>query len=805
MKKRTVLKKAAAFLLAAGLLVSGIPTGVLAGEAQTEEEQISEQQEAAEPQTKEGVTLDSGEPETALADSEGTAVSSEAENSGGAEASSEAESAEGAGAASDAEEAEGADGSPDAEDPESADSSAEAEVSGSAEATVEPENPEEAEVTAEAEDPEEDAAGSEEEEAPRLTYQAHVQNYGWMDPVSDGYAGTEGEALRMEAVRIKIEGTSLTGDVEYRAHVQDYGWMDPATDNGLAGTTAEKKRMEAIQIRLTGELAEKYDIYYRVHVQYFGWLGWAKNWEKAGSSHYAYRMEAIEICLVAKGGQVPGSTGDSYRYPMVQYQAHVQDYGWMGWVTDGATAGTTGKTKRMEAIQIRLPEQPCSGSVEYRAHVQNEGWQGWKSNGALGGTSGKKLRMEAVEIRLTGEMAQNYDIYYRAHVSNFGWLGWAKNGEKAGSESYALQMEALEIRLVEKGGEAPGAAGDSYRCPPVIQSQVHAQDYGWMSWVSSGASAATAGTTGQSKRLEAIRIQIPDQQYSGEIQYRAHVQDIGWQDWVSSGELSGTTAQGKRMEAIQIRLTGELAEHYDVYYRTHVQSYGWLGWAKNGASAGTAKQAYRMEAIQIRLQHKEAAAPGSSSGAFKDGKNGWYYENGFKFYYKNNVKQTDVRSLIGAQSSYVIRINKAQSCVTVYAKDGNNGYIIPAVAFACSPGSATPIGTFRTSNVKHRWHYLFGSRGQWTTQITGDILFHSLPYTTFDNRTMFPGEYNKLGSWASAGCVRLRAIDAKWIYDNIPAGTQVTIYNSSDPGPLGKPVYAKIPADQRWDPTDPYL
>ena len=285
----------------------------------------------------------------------------------------------------------------------------------------------------------------------------------------------------MEAVRIKIEGTSLTGDVEYRAHVQDYGWMDPATDNGLAGTTAEKKRMEAIQIRLTGELAEKYDIYFRVHVQYFGWLGWAKNWEKAGSSHYAYRMEAIEICLVAKGGQMPGSTGDSYRYPMVQYQAHVQDYGWMGWVTDGATAGTTGKTKRMEAIQIRLPEQPCSGSVEYRAHVQNEGWQGWKSNGALGGTSGKKLRMEAVEIRLTGEMAQNYDIYYRAHVSNFGWLGWAKNGEKAGSESYALQMEALEIRLVEKGGEAPGAAGiptavrrsSSIRCMRRIMAGCH--------------------------------------------------------------------------------------------------------------------------------------------------------------------------------------------------------------------------------------------------------------------------------------------------------------------------------------------
>ena len=191
-------------------------------------------------------------------------------------------------------------------------------------------------------------------------------------------------------------------------------------------------------------------------------------------------------------------------------------------------------------------------------------------------------------------------------------------------------------------------------------------------------------------------------------------------------------------------------------------------------------------------------------GSFKDGKNGWFYEDGYKFYYSNNIKLTDVRGIIGWQSSYMIKVNKAQSCVTVYAKDGNNGYIIPVVAFACSPGAATPLGIFYTG-VKHRWHQLFGSRGQWTTEIEGDILFHSVPYTDYNNRTMIPGEYNKLGTWASAGCVRLRAGDAKWIYDNCASGTQVAIYNDSDPGPLGKPVYAKIPYEQRWDPTDPYL
>lgn len=184
-------------------------------------------------------------------------------------------------------------------------------------------------------------------------------------------------------------------------------------------------------------------------------------------------------------------------------------------------------------------------------------------------------------------------------------------------------------------------------------------------------------------------------------------------------------------------------------------------------------------------------------------KNGWYYENGYKFYYQDNEKVEDVRAIIGTQSSYEIRVNKQMSCVTVYAKDGNNGYIIPVVAFACSPGSDTPTGTFYTQN-KYRWHHLYGADGQFCTRITGHVLFHSPPYSSFDNHTLWPKEYNRLGTWASAGCVRLRSGDAKWIYDNCSLQTKVVIYNSSVAGPFSKPVYEKIPLSQTWDPTDPY-
>ncbi len=36
------------------------------------------------------------------------------------------------------------------------------------------------------------------------------------------------------------------------------------------------------------------------------------------------------------------------------YRAYVQDYGWLGWASDGARAGTTGIGYRVEALQVRV-------------------------------------------------------------------------------------------------------------------------------------------------------------------------------------------------------------------------------------------------------------------------------------------------------------------------------------------------------------------------------------------------------------------------------------------------------------------
>lgn len=200
---------------------------------------------------------------------------------------------------------------------------------------------------------------------------------------------------------------------------------------------------------------------------------------------------------------------------------------------------------------------------------------------------------------------------------------------------------------------------------------------------------------------------------------------------------------------------------------------------------------------------------GVFSNIYQKRKAGWRYGTydgeKVKYYYNaDGEKVRDVSNLIGKQKSYVIKVNKQRATVTVYAKDGDNGYIIPVKAFVCSPGYTTPEGTFYTPQ-KIRWHELMGPCwGQWNTRITGSFLFHSVFYNSYhNNMALSVSAYNKLGTICSHGCVRLRAGDAKWIYDKCDLGTKVIIYNSSMSGPFGKPTADTLPYWHTWDPTDP--
>lgn len=296
--------------------------------------------------------------------------------------------------------------------------------------------------------------------SPSISYQTHVQDYGWQSWKLNGeVSGTVGQSKRLEGINIKL--SNINGSIEYKTHVQDIGWQDWKSNGQMSGTSGQSKRLEAIQIKLSGEVANQYDIYYRVHAQDYGWLDWAKNGESAGTEGYSKRLEGIQIVLVKKGESAPGSTSKPFICKMIKYQTHVQNIGWQGEKADGEMSGTTGQSLRLEAIKIQLSGS-IDGGIVYKTHVQDYGWQNFVANGQASGTSGQSKRLEAIQMQLTGNAMNQYDLYYRVHAQNFGWLGWAKNGESAGTAGYSYRLEGIQIVLVPKGGNAPGSTSKHY-------------------------------------------------------------------------------------------------------------------------------------------------------------------------------------------------------------------------------------------------------------------------------------------------------------------------------------------------------
>lgn len=274
---------------------------------------------------------------------------------------------------------------------------------------------------------------------PSICYTTHIQDIGWQNQVKDGeMAGTEGQAKRLEAIKITLKDLSGV-KIKYQTHIQDIGWQDWKYDGTLAGTEGQSKRLEAIRIEL--EENDKYSIMYRVHIQDIGWQDWRYDGEKAGTEGQSKRLEAIQIKIVEKQTSISAN-----------YSVHVQDIGWQNWKTEEKIAGTEGQSKRLEAIKIELLTNIKNLKLKYRVHIQDIGWQDWKDSEEMAGTEGQSKRLEAIQIKL--ENTQDYSIEYRVHVQDIGWQDWVKDGEISGTEGQLKRLEAIQIRIISKENDS---------------------------------------------------------------------------------------------------------------------------------------------------------------------------------------------------------------------------------------------------------------------------------------------------------------------------------------------------------------
>ena len=345
--------------------------------------------------------------------------------------------------------------------------------------------------------------------------------------------------------------------------------------------------------------------------------------------------------------------------------------------------------------------------------------------------------------------------------------------------------------------------------------------------------------------ISAFAMDLKNFEGIGGVSYRAYTNTGGYLWWYHDGIQTGVVGSGSWVEAIQIQLSGQAEKMYDVYYSVTSSGQGKMGYAKNGEVAGTVDIGEKILSIEVVLVPKGSAGPQSAAPRYKsaasgrlsvaenatvmfneDGsvyngwlsddfvryyfengyaKTGWQYIDGYKFYFDSCGRLVqDVDSLIGKQSDYLLKVNKTLNCLTVYAKDGNNGYIIPVKAMLTSVGDDTPIGTFKTPE-KYRWRLMVNDTyTQYATRITQGFLFHSITYATPNENNLLTVGYNGLGVSRSLGCVRLNCRNSKWVYDNCHLGTTVQVYGDANvASPFDKPELVPISDQQTWDPTDP--
>ena len=473
-----------------------------------------------------------------------------------------------------------------------------------------------------------DSAVSNQLTVKNVSVSAHVQNIGWMDPVGSGnVAGTTGRGLNLEALKISLEVDGATSQeqianaISVEAHVSNVGWQAAVGNGGTAGTagtTGQSRAVEALRVRLSADLSARYTVWYRVHSAEFGWLGWACDGADAGSAGYGRAVQAVQVAVLPKGDPAPGDTACPFKSrsdepASITVRSHTSNIGWMSPVGGGSVAGTTGRGLPMEALEAQLGWYGHSGSIELRGHVSNVGWQQWSEGHC--GTTGKSQRLEAVQIRLTGEAAEKYDIWYCAHVSGIGWLDWACNGAAAGSAGKGKAIEAVKVILVEKGGAAPGSSNKVFigdlDAVAVSGSAVSGESLG----LSSG-QKATIGGKG-AKLLNSIALSVAGQTDDGSISYAVMDAYSGWGASESDGGAAKAVS-GAPIKAIKMSLSGQFAANYDIWYRVYDSGNGWTGWTSNGQACGVSGGSSGLCGIDVALVRKGQPAPGSTGNAFTE-------------------------------------------------------------------------------------------------------------------------------------------------------------------------------------------
>jgi uncharacterized protein YjdB len=275
-------------------------------------------------------------------------------------------------------------------------------------------------------------------------YRAYVQNQawlGWQD--EDGYAGTQGIGLAMQAFQMRMTSGPSGAGIRYRAYVSNRGWLDwqSATvgggDGGIAGDTGGNQ-VEAIELALTNVPSGVY-VNTEPYVADWGFLGYVRDNWIAGGIGLSKRMEGFH----AKTDQSP-----AYAQIHVGYAGYVQGSGsFQSPVHDNQTAGTTGQSLRLEQFKVALYNYPENMDIQYRCQYDgSNGWTDYGGGGTLCGVVGKAI------FHIQMQLVNPYPgivFHYAGHFANVGWRRYDSDNPNESPDVFGdnNRLEALQVAI----------------------------------------------------------------------------------------------------------------------------------------------------------------------------------------------------------------------------------------------------------------------------------------------------------------------------------------------------------------------
>lgn len=163
---------------------------------------------------------------------------------------------------------------------------------------------------------------------------------------------------------------------------------------------------------------------------------------------------------------------------------------------------------------------------------------------------------------------------------------------------------------------------------------------------------------------------------------------------------------------------------------------------------------------------------------------------------------------IADEDDYLIKVNTAANCITIYEKDGAGEYTVPVKSMACAAfeGETAEVTDYVIAG-KEEWRVMSdGTYSRYVCQINENIFICSSPYLSQSNAALDKDKFNVIGDGKSNQNIWVNTADAKWIYENCSVSAVVQLYaDAENAGPIGKPASIKIGDSAEypdWDPTD---